>query len=237
MLRRAQSNWYGLLVELANARQTREVHSLAPRPAPQSHSLTVPPHSLCAEAGGHMPVCEPPPPPFACARHTRLSHRQPSARPATQQTHRVRAELLQLLQRKVGLGDVARRAVPPDHELLARVGDDVAAEVLPARAQPLPDIPAQPVESFARSAASGREVGKRCAPRHCVDEAALVLSAAVGRGSGQSGRESRARSALTQGAKKWQSGMARGVSPTAGQPPCQTLCKDVQPEAPHHNFL
>ena len=32
-------------------------------------------------SGGHMPVCEPPPPPFACARHARLSHRQASARP------------------------------------------------------------------------------------------------------------------------------------------------------------
>ena len=176
-----------------------------------------------------MPVCEPPPPPFACARHARSATGNPAQDPATQETRRVRAELLQLLQRKVGLGDVARRAVPPDHELLARVGDDVTAEVLPARAQPLPDIPAQPAESFARSAESSREVGKRCAPRHCVDKAALVLLAAVGRRSGQSGRESRARSALTQGAKKWQSGMARGVSPTAGQPPCQTLCKDVQP--------
>ena len=99
-----------------------------------------------------MPVCEPPPPPFACARHARSATGNPAQDPATQETRRVRAELLQLLQRKVGLGDVARRAVPPDHELLARVGDDVTAEVLPARAQPLPDIPAQPAESLARSA-------------------------------------------------------------------------------------
>ena len=98
-----------------------------------------------------MPVCEPPPPPFACARHARSATGNPAQDPATQETRRVRAELLQLLQRKVGLGDVARRAVPPDHELLARVGDDVTAEVLPARAQPLPNIPAQPAESFARS--------------------------------------------------------------------------------------